>query len=235
MKRTGTELSTQSLSSVRSAKQAKYKSKAARKSLVTYGRSPAVPRWGFPRQLYMAHKFSETIQTSSTSGALQQVKIRANGLYRPYVGGSTSVGYFTTCSSVYDHFTVVKSKIKFTIVSNTTGFAAAQTFSLYIDDDTTGVADMNSGSVQPGSVFKMVAPSHTDPVILTSEWSARKFFGGDPLANDDLQGTATTDPVEQSIFMLNLQSIGGVSQTYYVNFEVWYYAIWDELKTVAQG
>lgn len=202
----------------------------SQRSLVNYNPKFNIPRWGFPRRLYIAHKYASTDRFESTLGVSTNRLFRCNGMFDPDL---TGIGhqpmYFDNCVAIYDHYTVVKSYAKFTICPSTVSTSAALV-ACYVDDDAS-VATPLANMEMAGSTGKLIPPAQNEPTILTKSWSARSTFGGDPLSNDNLQGTGTTDPVEQSNFVISVELPGLVTQNFTLITEIIYYAIWDELKT----
>lgn len=191
-----------------------------------------VPRWGFPTRLAMRHKYAELTVLTSTTGSLATYVVSANSMYDPNV---TAAGhqpmYFDELASIYDHYTVVSSCCKITITTGSSSNAAAQLV-LALDDDATGTGNINYAAEGNRSVVKTIANAATQPVVLTSYWSA-KSFGPNPLDNDNLQGSSAASPTEVSNWILYLNSLNGATTACNLGIEIWYNVVWDELKTNA--
>jgi len=191
-----------------------------------------VPRWGFPTRLAMRHKYSELVASTSTTGSLATYVFNANGMYDP---NTTAAGhqpmYFDELAAIYDHYTVVSSFIKITITTGSSNASPAQCV-LALDDDTTGTGNVNYAAEGNRSVVKTIGQSANQPLILTSYWSA-KSFGPNPLDNDNLQGSSAANPTEASHWILYINSLNGQTTACNVGCEIWYNAVWDELKTNA--
>lgn len=207
---------------------------------------PAVPRpvnsWGrfnqvgFPNKLLMRHRYVESGSLTSTTGGLALQNFRANGMFDP---NQTGVGhqpmYFDTLTGIYDHYTVISSVItvEFTPASSTT--LPAIVGLMLNDDSTTTPGSSYAIAEQGGSVSKVLsATGNVNPIVLKSKFSAKGTFGGSVLANDNLQGTASADPTEQTIFTLFAQTLdlAGTTSTYW-RVTIDYLAVWDELKDLA--
>jgi len=208
---------------------------SSQRSLVNYKRRQDIPKWGFPRRLYIAHKYFETINITCTTGALTGIQISCNGMFDPNITGTGHQPmFFDNCGAIYDHYTVVKSKAKFTVCPNSTVTYPCRV-ALYADDDTSGPATFNAAVENANGLFKVFNPNPSDPVILFKEWSARSTFGGDPLSNDNLQGTTSANPTEQTVYTLQCDVPSLVTTVFSISVEVIYYAIWDELKTQTEN
>lgn len=192
----------------------------------------SVPRWGFPTRLAMRHKYAELTTLTSTAGSLATHVFSANGMYDPNI---TSTGhqpmYFDELAAIYDHYTVVSSFIKVTISTGSSSNAPAQLV-LALDDDATGTGNVNFAAEGNRSVCKTIGQSANAPVILTSSWSAKQF-GPNPLDNDNLQGSSAANPTEVSNWIIYLNSLNGQNTAVNLGIEIWYNAVWDELKTNA--
>lgn len=191
---------------------------------------------GFPRMLKFSHKYVEQIDLSSV-GATATYQYRANGMFDPNI---TSTGvqplYFDQLAAIYDHYVVIGSKIKYTIIPKGTVVQEPYQIVTWVNDDTTTHGtNMASIAAQKGSKLRLCQGGvNPDRIIVTNNWSAKKFFGGSILANNALQGTSSADPTEQSVYQINLRSLDGVSTvSVWIYVEIMYVAVWAELKDIA--
>jgi len=189
---------------------------------------------GFPRTLTMRHRYYDVNLLTSTGGAIAHYQFSANGLYDPNITGTGHQPmYFDTLTGIYDHYTVVGSKIHVVAIGQTASVAG--TLTLWINDDTTTSATLFSLPEQTSASTSLVMPiSSGVKTNLKNAWSAKKTFGGSVLGNDDLQGTGSANPAEQSYFQLSYASADGTSTSTCL-FQVFieYIAVWDELKDIA--
>ena len=209
----------------------------AQRSLVTKSRAASIPRWGFPSRLYIAHKYvgvgSGTL--TSTTGSNVGYVVTCNGMFDPDVTGTGHQPmYFDNCSAIYNHYTVVKSTIKWTIIP-TALYAVGCAWATYIDDDTSGVASTNAAGETQGGAVRIAPGGISQPLIFYQNWNAYKAFGGNALGNDNLQGSSSANPTELQTFCLFGNALNVSTQIWNVTFEVVYYAIWDELKTQSEN
>jgi len=196
-------------------------------------RGPTVT--GFPKQLQVKHRYYERVRLNALLGVLTINNFRANGMFDPY---ATGVGhqplYFDQLSAVYNHFTVIRSKITAKFIQQTDAAGCAGSIcGIYVDDDTSTLASISDIVEQNSSVFKTALPSGENQAIVSQTWDAVQTFGPNPLANDNLQGTPGTDPTEQSIFCVYFQPMAAANTTGELEVFIEYTAIWDELKNVA--
>lgn len=198
----------------------------------------SVPRFGFPLQKWMRHRYVNYFAVTGTS-ALQQVGYFANGMYQPSTAGATHQPmYFDNMTAIYDHYTVMKSKCVWKIVaraSNTADQAATQGYwptiiCAHVDDDSTPPATILACTEQSTATHKLLTDAEGSQTVITKYWDGKKYFGGNLRDNDNLQGTTGANPTEVSTYFLSFLSSGG-SNAYLVTVEIEYEAMWDELKS----
>ena len=214
----------------------KYKRpKLARKRKNYLGGIPTrinVGKQAFPKQLQNTLRFAETIQLTLTTG-LATYLYSCNGLFDPNVTGAGHQPlYFDQLAAIYDHYTVLRSRIKVTFGTTAT-LVVPQLYSIYVDDDTTVVANAVIGSERPGAVCKFVNPLTDTPPTLYLNWDGKATFGSDMMSDKDMQGTASSNPTEQSFYVIQQYDSGGITTTPLMFVEMEFDVVWDEFVTVA--
>lgn len=233
MKRSYTQATTQSVGSA-SSKKAKAKStKVTRQPSVNTNYSMVRTGKGFPKKLMMTHTYADVFNTNTgAAGVLAVRQFRANGMFDPDITGTGHQPYyFDQMSAVYNHFTVIGSRITARIVkADNTQYPL--TVGIYINDDSTN-ASLSTCLEHPSSVHTTIGLSN-QTALLVKNWSAKKTFGSAVLANDNLQGSSSADPTEQSVFTIFLDSTASAQQTSItLDVTIEYIAVWDELKDIA--
>lgn len=184
----------------------------------------------FPKQLSNRMKYVDWLAVG-LSGGIGYWQMSCNGLYDPNVTGSGSQpAYFDQLKAIYNHYTVVKSKAKFTCVSpvNTTTL-----FTVYIDDDNSINTTAYKAAMLETAKSAMANTTVSNPVELWSSWDAVTYFGPNPQADPNLQGGATTNPTEQSYYTLVVGDVAGTTGSYVsVMVEMYFDVIWDERTTI---
>lgn len=188
---------------------------------------------GFPKKIMVTHKYRDIFNVTSTSGGIGTQIFSCNGMFKP---DQTNAGhqplYFDQMTPLYNHYCVIGSKITWRISPSTsllnTAYAA-----VFINDDTVGPATVSTVAEQTTGQFRQIVPLIAKPCVITQKWSAKKYFGKDVLANDELQGTVAANPTEQSYFALGIQVTGNATVSFSVDVEVEYLAIWKEVTNVA--
>lgn len=195
---------------------------------------------GFPKKVRMTHRYHETITVTGPVGAIGIGRFACNGMYDPNLSG---VGhqpyYFDQMAAIYNHYTVTKSSI----VLHVTAAYAASSMPAYIitlsqNDDTTQTASTIDATVEMSSGTREIVPVNTTTKVprLYNSWNATNTFGGDPLSNDNLQGSIGSNPIELTTWSICLQSLDTVtSVSVFVEALIEYDAVWDEIKDIASS
>lgn len=189
------------------------------------------PSLGFPPKLRTKLRYAKQLGLAGGLGAVLAYNIRCNGLYDP---DASSTGhqplYFDQLTALYNHFTVFKSYLKLTIYPVSSD---AQTVTVFENDDTSITPVSQESRMEQSSAKSVVVTPGMEPVILNMYFDAQKTFGGSLLGNDDLQGSAVADPLEQAIWTISAQANDLAKNTVVgINIEVIYDAVWDELKDI---
>jgi len=184
----------------------------------------------FPKQLNNTVRYVDWLAVPLTGG-LGYWQMSCNGLYDPNITGTGSQpAYFDQLKAIYNHYTVLRSKAKFTCISpvNTTTL-----ITLYIDDDASINTSPYKSSMLETAHSLMANTTVSGPIVLYNTWDAVKYFGPNPQANDNLQGTSSSNPTEQSYYTLVLGDVAATTgQNVSVLVEIEYYVVWDELVNI---
>jgi len=195
---------------------------------VFLGRQP------FPKQLYNTLKYVQS-NVATQSGGLSKQVFSCNGLFDPdFTGTGHQPMFFDTLMGIYDHYHVIRSRIKCTIC-----FAASTTAtiisSLYIDDDTTTTTNSLISLEQVTAKGGVIRPGGISPVCyLSASWDAKKAFGANVLSDPELQGTVAANPQEQQFFVIQNLDSGGGATIITTLYEIEYDVVWDEFITQPQ-
>lgn len=197
---------------------------------------------GFPQKVMVKHRYTQQYNMVNTvSGSTSLYAISANGMFAPTitigVPNSHQPLYFDQYANIYDHYVVIASKCTFKIANNTGAAAGAYTVCALLDDnsallstDAPGVAEQTQGRR-----LLLFSGNENDSKRITVKFSAKRTYGGSILSNNEIQGSATTNPSETSTFALVITNPGGGAHNCLVTAEVEYIAIWKELREIAQS
>lgn len=211
-----------------------YKKKTTKpvNSMVTYNKTSVPMGLGFPKRMTMCHKYHETVNLSSTMGALSTYNFSANGMFDPNL---TATGlqpyYFDQCAALYDHYCVIGSKITFTVLNLGLGFPGI--FGCYVNDDTAVTPNIDGLVTNSNGFHKYINYGQTNVVTAKLGWSGKKIFGkAFNLGSATMKGDALSNPVETSVFTLYMKPLDLSTQTLLFDVNIEYIAIWDELRDV---
>lgn len=145
--------------------------------------------------------------------------------------------YFDNLAAIYRHYTVIGSKIVVKLVPFEAEQAPGELVVFISDAGGDSILSFPEEAAEQTSASSRLIPATVDrPIIVTKKWSAKKTFGGSILGNDNLQGTASASPAEQSYFTLCVAAADGSAQVrYYVQVYLEYITIWDELSPQLQN
>lgn len=186
------------------------------------------PFYSFPLQYQNKMRYAEVFTLNASLGASVSYAFRTNSLYDPnYTGVGYQPLYYAQLIGIYNHWTVISSSIRVTITGNQQVRGV-----LYIDDDTSFAGNVDAATSRPGAMVKWDNLAYSGPMKLSAGWNAARTFPGDPMGNTDLQGAATSNPTEESYYVMYFDAPDGTSATIYGQVEIIFNVVWDELKTV---
>lgn len=195
---------------------------------------------GFPKKMIMTHKYFETFDIATTSGATQNYQFSCNGLYDPNITGSGHQPYlFDQMSLIYNSYTCIGAKATFTI-SPSTGSPSNASVALWINDDTTVNPTLYGLMEQSSSKYRIMPANRHEVQKLSTKWSAKKTHGAGVMANNEIKGvsgsTSGSNPTEQSYFVLSVfpQDLSSTI-TFNVQVMIEYIAVWTELRDIGSS
>ena len=132
----------------------------------------------------------------------------ANDLYDPDVTGTGHQPRgFDQLMGFYDHFTVIGSRITVKLL-NSDSIIQGEFCSVRLRDDSTHAPNVTTIREDPGirSTVLGHASSGRNMGVLSKGFSAKSFFHKPPMGVDELQGSATSSPLEGAYFHINTNS-----------------------------
>jgi len=178
-------------------------------------------------------RYDGVVSRSMSAGVLQNYLFRCNSVYDPDATGTgTSCLYFTQLAALYDHYTVVSSTI--CVEPCATNTNTNTIICLYKDDDSTVSTTLQNALQRPGSTSASCNFNVSKCNKLYSKWSAAQTFGNTtPWTDDELQGTASTNPAEETYYVITAEDQAAATFTLQYNVKITYWVRWDELKTIS--
>lgn len=189
-------------------------------------------RSGFPKTLKMTHRYCEVFSLANTAGAIGTHVFSANGMFDPDI---TSTGhqpyYFDQLTGIYNHYTVIASKLRLTCM-NASAIGNPSLVNVYLDDNAASSAALTTRLEQNTASTRLIEPGAA-PVTIPKSFSAKANFGGNPLSDPNLQGTAAANPTEQMYYLITVADPSGTAAATTVDLlvEIDYIAVWQELAT----
>lgn len=198
-----------------------------------------------PKTRLVKLRYSDAISLVPTAGGVAGTHyFSCNGMYDPDI---TGVGHqplgFDQYMSMYDHYTVISSRI--TVIAAARGTAAGEAgiAAVYLNDNTSNVIAPNHISAyleQPGCSFKPLALREAGNSIVTvvRKFNAKKDLGvSKPLSAPEVRGSVSSNPAEQSYFQLLAGPIDvtGTMSTINCVVTIDYVAVLTEPKDLAQS
>jgi len=191
---------------------------------------------GFPQRMRVTHRYVEAVNSNATTGALRQYIFSANGMFDPNVSGTGhQPTFFDAMSAIYNHYTVINSRIKVEFQTYTATNLA--------DNSIVGICQTGTASPaftiatnlceQPKCSYKIMDgdPGSNNNVVLYLNYSSWKTFGSSVLSDSEQRGTSASNPTEQNYFDVFFQD-SNITKTVSMDFLVTieYEAIWTEIK-----
>jgi hypothetical protein len=162
-----------------------------------------------PRTLHTTLKYADHVAISGTSGALGLYVFNASSLYDPdYTGTGHQPRGFDQIMPLYDHFVVLRSRIRVELINSSVG--AILMGGLALSGTVTNQGDWDDYAEGPKSTVSSLGYLVTNGYIPEKEYrleySAKNFLGiPDPVTADKLQGTISANPVDNAFFHVFIQ------------------------------
>lgn len=223
----------------RTQRQAQYSKYRARSTKRAYG-NKAVVRMGdgFPKMTKMKLHYVDNFHKTGVAGLLNTYQFRLNSLYDfDLTGTGHQPYYFDQMMAVYDHYTVIGTKVTVTWTNNT---ANPVVVGGYLNDDgTVTPGTLSNCQEAPQSQYLTLPGTSTIEHYITHKWSATKWFTKNAsalMADINLTGTASSDPGEATVLTLYYQALDPSNSTD-VSFTVRaeFISIFSELKDIASS
>lgn len=176
---------------------------------------------GFPKSKMVKLRYVTEITLDPAANLYQVHHFRANSLFDPdYTGIGHQPSNFDRWMNIYNHYTVVGSKItaKYMPTAAPSGSTGSY-FGIMLTDDyktignvftSGGVANIMEQRLNTSSRFVAGAHVLAHPCTVVKRFSAKKFFGKKDQVMDGLyRGDASSNPQENAFFSVYTMSVGG--------------------------
>lgn len=197
---------------------------------------------GVPKTRRFVMKYHDSVPITNTVGALNGFYIRSNGCFDPRVagGGHQPFGWDQTVLAFYNHYVVVASRIKCTVVSKITNTGDAFVFGCALTPDTsvsyTTPSEFEEASKVPISICN-ASTSCDQKCTRTVYYDAKKFFNVTDIKDnlDRLGASTVADPAEGAYFYIWTKPLSTNTESYEVSYTVEYIVDASEPKLIAQS
>jgi len=186
----------------------------------------------FPERTVAKLIYCESVQVADAIQPMRNYFFSCNNIYDPNnTGGGHQPYGHDTYGTIYNHYTVVKSKITFMIAQNT-AVLQSMTFGGTITDDASGSLGFDNWLERPGVKSKQLQHNAGPGMMpLTLYWDRAKRFPRDDTTYS-LSAPMGASPAEQEYFEIDWQtaSSGLATGLVYVNVKIEYTVEFYELK-----
>ncbi len=154
---------------------------------------------GLGNKLPMHFRYSDTVQLNPPTAGIALHVFRASSLFDPdFTGVGHQPLYFDQIQPLYDHYTVVGSKIT---ITGSGSDNLAGTILISLQDDSGTLTTMNRYMETKNRVYRTTNEAGNGVVTVSKKYSCKKFLGiSHPLSEKDVSGTLTTNPAENAFF-----------------------------------
>lgn len=224
---------------MRRRRRAYRKKRYAKRSVLSFSKAPMPNR--FATKLRYAESFSINPPTGGVAGTYVFV---ANGLYDPNVTGTGHQPRgFDQFMTMYDHYTVIGSKITATFTSaGIVGTSGPLTVGIALKDGTLTASNKNDymegRNVKSGVLLRAAGSDEAHKITLSKSFSTKKFLGvSHPLSSNVLRGSVSSNPIEDAYFHLFAQIMTGAVDSAPIEVQVVidYLTVFTEPKQPAQS
>lgn len=189
---------------------------------------------GFPQRMIVRLKYCDVIDDQLPITSLYSYRYCANGLYDPDITGTGHQPmYFDQYMALYDHYTVLGSKITCQVGYQTSGNAnPVAGMCIMSNDSTTTTPGSISGIQEQSQVSNYVSLDPFNFKTISKRFSAKRTFGGNVMSRDELRGSAAANPAEDWYFDIKGQTLtAGSNAKVHINVRIDYIVCFSELKS----
>lgn len=195
---------------------------------------------GMPKQRVAKLRYVESISRTTTSGVLDNYVFRANSCFDPdFTGTGHQPMGFDQWSALFNHYTVLGSKISVTAQIVTNASTKPVIAGVYLSDGSGAPYTLFTefAEAKKGRWRQMLPSIGEKSYKLVSKFSAKKFYGlKDVMDNQNLRAAVTTNPGEDAFYHLWCQCADAASTaTVRYTIVIDYIVKFTEPKDLAQS
>lgn len=200
-----------------------------------------MPRGIIPNTKLVKHTYfdQDVYLNPGTGGQPANYVFSASGLYDPDISGVGHQPLYTdSMKLLYNHYTVIGCKLTYQFLTQDNSYT--HIVSAKLSTDTTGTTDMTNLVENGKCRWRMVAPGNQGVKTfgrVSLAVNPPKFLGiSAPMSEDDLKGTAASNPVKQAYIILSCGPLQGID-SYGVrgSVKIEYTAVWSSPKLLTES
>lgn len=194
---------------------------------------------GLPGSRSARLRYNDVVGITSTSGILAGYVFRANSAFDP---NQTAAGHqpmgFDTWAGLYNHYTVVGSKITAVVMQQQTNSAPCMC-GLYLSDGTTAAFTTPSEykEAKRGTSKVFGGYQASGKAFVSSQFSAKKFFNITDIKDNwrTLGAPVTANPTEDAYYHFWYATLDGTTESILVSFTIDYLVMFHEPVDMTQS
>lgn len=193
---------------------------------------------GMPKTRRVKQRYNEVVSVTSTVGGLGTYVYRANSCFDPNLTGTghQPMG-FDQMSALYNHYTVIKSKIAVNVMDAAAVSTTSSICGVHLSDDTSTPYSNHAGYIeaQKGSWQTRLLRSTTSAPLRTSFDAAQFFDVKDVKDNESLGAAVNANPTEQADYIVWYQTLDSTTNTAVLNVVIDYWVEFSEPADLGQS
>lgn len=171
------------------------------------------------KTLRQKFRYSTLIRLDASTGGVSGHIFSANGMYDPDISGTghQPLGYDQFMGTFYNHYTVLSSRIKCTVMSTDSNSLTGQSLFMIetsgnntLDTSKIAILDRNAAAA-------VTCANAQQSKIVYRSCNISKFLGQDVLSEDNNAGAPTSNPTEQVYFHMYTTGADDISNPAIVN------------------
>lgn len=181
---------------------------------------------GLPMKMKITHRYVEIIQSMAAGAAPATQVFRCNSTFDPnFTGGGHQPLYRDQMAALYNKYVVVGASITLKLALNNYGSPVTR---ILLYQSTDSAPTTNTAELYEQNRCKQVilATGGVRTATLVSKFNTRRWFGKDPLDNDEVQAQAGNNPADQVYWIVRAFSDSGTDTSVNVTATIKYHTIW---------
>lgn len=190
----------------------------------------------FPQSMLTKHRYCQAISLNPGVATIASYQFRANDMFDPdFTSTGTQPLGFDEYSNLYDHFTVLGSKI--TVIGATTGTAPV-VFGITVDCDGV-ITSTNFDAIQEQPNTRWATHVVGSPAkTISNNLSVKRYFNRKSVKDcSEFRGTSSTSPTELAFYHVWAKGLSASADPSAIdlNITIEFIALWSEPKELVKS